>query len=82
MFLTYPFVDAVVGNNPPVARNLHMGDYTNLSVELDIDLRQRCRACPACPTGRARRSPVLDRGLHAAAKLAARSCPACPPGCH
>ncbi|WP_435746641.1 MCE family protein [Nocardioides sp. SYSU DS0663] len=39
VFLTYPFVDEVVGRDPQVARNLHMGDYTNLSVELDIDLR-------------------------------------------
>jgi phospholipid/cholesterol/gamma-HCH transport system substrate-binding protein len=38
VFLTYPFVDEVVGRDPQVARNLHLGDYTNLSVELDIDL--------------------------------------------
>lgn len=37
-FLTFPFVDEVVGRDPQVARNLHMGDYTNLSVELDVDL--------------------------------------------
>jgi phospholipid/cholesterol/gamma-HCH transport system substrate-binding protein len=36
--LTYPFVDAVVGKNPAQARNLHMGDYTNLSAQLDLDL--------------------------------------------
>ncbi|TIC79946.1 MCE family protein [Nocardioides sp. GY 10127] len=38
VFLTYPFVDEVVGRNPQVARNLHMGDYTNLSIEMDLDL--------------------------------------------
>ncbi len=38
VFLTYPFVDEVVGRDPQVARQLHMGDYTNLSVQLDIDL--------------------------------------------
>jgi phospholipid/cholesterol/gamma-HCH transport system substrate-binding protein len=38
VFLTYPFVDAVVGKNPAQARNLHMGDYTNLSVQLDLNL--------------------------------------------
>jgi len=38
VFLTYPFVDEVVGRNPTVARNLHMGDYTNLSIKLDINL--------------------------------------------
>jgi phospholipid/cholesterol/gamma-HCH transport system substrate-binding protein len=40
VFLTYPFVDEVVGRDPQVARNLHMGDYTNLSVVLDVDLTQ------------------------------------------
>lgn len=35
-FLTYPFVDEVVGRDPQVARNLHMGDYTNLAITLDI----------------------------------------------
>jgi virulence factor Mce-like protein len=38
MSLTYPFLDAAVGNDPQVARNLHLGDYTNLSVDLDLDL--------------------------------------------
>jgi len=36
--LTYPFVDEVVGRDPQVARNLHMGDYTNLSIQLEVDL--------------------------------------------
>jgi phospholipid/cholesterol/gamma-HCH transport system substrate-binding protein len=38
VFLTYPFVDEVVGRDPQVARNLHMGDYTNLSIVLEVDL--------------------------------------------
>jgi len=38
VFLTYPFVDEAVGRDPQVARNLHMGDFTNLSVNLDIDV--------------------------------------------
>ena len=38
VFLTYPFVDEVVGRDPQVARNLHMGDYTNLSIQLEVDL--------------------------------------------
>ncbi len=38
VFLTYPFVDEVVGRDPQVARNLHMGDYTNLSVQFDVSL--------------------------------------------
>ena len=41
VFLTYPFVDEVVGRDPQVARNLHMGDYTNLSVELDVSAARR-----------------------------------------
>ena len=40
VFLTYPFVNEVVGRDPQVARNLHMGDYTNLSITLDLDLTQ------------------------------------------
>ena len=38
VFLTYPFVDEVVGRDPQVARNLHMGDYTNLSITLDLNI--------------------------------------------
>ena len=38
VFLTYPFVDAAVGRDPQVARNLHMGDFTNLSINLDVDV--------------------------------------------
>lgn len=37
-FLTYPFIDEAVGRDPNVARNLHMGDYVNLSVDLQLDL--------------------------------------------
>ena len=38
VILTYPFVDEVVGRDPQVARNIHMGDYTNLSARLDVNL--------------------------------------------
>jgi len=38
VFLTYPFVDAAVGTNPAQARSIHLGDYTNLSAQLDLDL--------------------------------------------
>ena len=51
VFLTYPFVDEAVGRDPQVARNLHMGDYTNLSVNLNLDLLN----LPTLPTG-----PVCD----------------------
>lgn len=37
-FLTYPFIDEAVGRNPRTAKNLHMGDYVNLSVDLQLDL--------------------------------------------
>ena len=40
IFLTYPFIDGIVGKNAQQARDLHMGDYTNLSVKLDLDLEQ------------------------------------------
>ncbi|MFA6300143.1 MAG: MCE family protein [Nocardioides sp.] len=49
VFLTYPFVDEVVGRDPQVARNLHMGDYTNLSVTLDIDLTGSQPTVPGIP---------------------------------
>ncbi|WP_200950128.1 MCE family protein [Nocardioides sp. Root151] len=38
VLLTYPFVDESVGRDPQVAKNLHMGDYVNLSLKLDIRL--------------------------------------------
>lgn len=50
VFLTYPFVDEVVGRDPQVARNLHMGDYTNLSVTLEVDLSQGSTGLPTLPT--------------------------------
>ncbi|MCY7400050.1 MAG: MCE family protein, partial [Nocardioides sp.] len=49
-FYSYPFVDEVVGRDPQVARNLHMGDYTNLSAELDIDLSQTLDVLDDLPT--------------------------------
>jgi phospholipid/cholesterol/gamma-HCH transport system substrate-binding protein len=49
VFLTYPFVDEVVGRNPAQARNLHMGDYTNLSVQMDIDLTKGLPELPGLP---------------------------------
>ena len=50
VFLTYPFVDEVVGRDPQVARNLHMGDYTNLSITLDVDLTGAGTGLPTLPT--------------------------------
>jgi phospholipid/cholesterol/gamma-HCH transport system substrate-binding protein len=50
VFLTYPFVDEVVGRDPQVARNLHMGDYTNLSIQLELDLSDLLPSLPSLPT--------------------------------
>ena len=51
VFLTYPFVDEVVGRDPQVARNLHMGDYTNLSITLDINIDAGITLPTGLPTG-------------------------------
>jgi phospholipid/cholesterol/gamma-HCH transport system substrate-binding protein len=69
VFLTYPFVDAAVGNDPQVARNLHMGDFTNLSVRLDLDLA----GLPTLPSLPGAPGPVCDTvaQLTAAAQQAA-----------
>jgi phospholipid/cholesterol/gamma-HCH transport system substrate-binding protein len=50
VFLTYPFVDEVVGRDPQVARNLHMGDFTNLSITLEVDLSNGTTGLPTLPT--------------------------------
>lgn len=49
-FYAYPFVDEVVGRDPQVARNLHIGDYTNLSVTLELDLTKGLPTVPGLPT--------------------------------
>ncbi|WP_110206743.1 MCE family protein [Nocardioides daejeonensis] len=38
VLLTYPFVDEAVGRDPQQARNLHMGDFVNLAIKLDVRL--------------------------------------------
>ena len=50
VFLTYPFVDEIVGRDPQVARNLHMGDFTNLSITLDLELPTLPTTLPTLPT--------------------------------
>ncbi len=49
--LTFPFVDAVVGRNRQQALALHMGDYTNLSIQLEVDLRNGLPDPPGLPGG-------------------------------
>ncbi len=53
VLLTYPFVDEVVGRDPQVARNLQMGDYTNLSVQLELDFSdlENLPVVPGLPCG-------------------------------
>jgi phospholipid/cholesterol/gamma-HCH transport system substrate-binding protein len=58
VFLTYPFVDAAVGNDPQVARNLHMGDFTNLSVRLDLNLTNL--KAPSNPLPTSVTSPIVQ----------------------
>ncbi len=60
VFLTYPFVDEVVGRNPAQARNLHMGDYTNLSIQMDIDLSKGLPQLPGLPTVPGLPEPPVD----------------------
>ena len=72
VFLTYPFVDEVVGRDPQVARNLHMGDYTNLSVTLDIDLTEGLPDPPGIPN-----IPCIELGADPAARPAAAGRASC-----
>jgi phospholipid/cholesterol/gamma-HCH transport system substrate-binding protein len=52
IFFTYPFPDAnLISRDPQAARNLHMGDYVNLSVQLDVDLSGGTTSLPGLPTG-------------------------------
>ena len=65
VFLTYPFVDEVVGRDPQVARNLHMGDYTNLSVQLDVNLGElgtlpEAPGAPCTPLSEIPEGPPID----------------------
>ncbi len=63
VFLTYPFVDAVVGKNAAQARNLHMGDYTNLSVQLDLNLNNGLPQLPVDPTQVCQYVPQVGKRL-------------------
>ncbi|MGH3353042.1 MAG: MCE family protein [Nocardioides sp.] len=47
--LTYPFVDAAVGGSPQTARNLHMGDFVNLDVTVDLNLDTLLDNAPDLP---------------------------------
>ncbi len=56
--LTFPFIDSVVGKNPQQARDLHMGDYTNLDIDLDLDLEEIITGGLPLPT-----APLPSEGL-------------------
>ena len=58
--LTYPFVDEVVGRDPQVARNLQMGDYTNLVDQARPLARPERQPADRCRPG-CRRSDAADR---------------------
>ncbi|HET8559112.1 MAG TPA: MCE family protein [Marmoricola sp.] len=58
VFLTYPFADAAVGQDPQVARNLHMGDFTNLSIRLEMNLQSL--NLPSNPVPTSVTSPVVQ----------------------
>ncbi|CAA9365625.1 MAG: MCE-family lipoprotein MceE [uncultured Nocardioidaceae bacterium] len=60
IFLTYPFIDGVVGKNPQQARDIHMGDYTNLSVELDLNLENILNNGIGIPGGPTVKLPNCD----------------------
>jgi phospholipid/cholesterol/gamma-HCH transport system substrate-binding protein len=83
-FLTYPFIDESVGRDPTVARNLHMGDYVNLSVNLDLDLNHLSLPGLACiPINQLPDSPLDQlinlKNLCKGAQTALQQCLATPP---
>jgi len=83
-FLTYPFIDESVGRDPTVARNLHMGDYVNLSVNLDLDLNNLSLPEVACiPINQLPDSPLDQlinlKNLCKGAQAALQGCLKTPP---
>ncbi|WP_435769981.1 MCE family protein [Nocardioides sp. SYSU DS0651] len=83
-FLTFPFIDEAVGRDPNVARNLHMGDYVNLSVDLRLDLANLELPDIACiPINQLPDSPLDElidlKGLCDGATKALQSCLKTPP---
>jgi hypothetical protein len=74
VFLTYPFVDSVVGKNPTQARNLHMGDYTNLSAKLDLDLTGAGGGSLPSPTSTCQYVPQAGKKLCGNALSSVQAC--------
>lgn len=86
VFLTYPFVDSVVGKTPITARNLHMGDYVNLSIRLDLQLPKGGPSLPPvppivvanCQQAKQVVRQAINRQAAAAARQAVNAVPALP----
>lgn len=70
VLLTFPFVDAAVGSSPQVARNLHIGDYVNLSANLDLDLNTLAKGLGLPPTTLGGISTIVCGNLPEQAKQA------------
>lgn len=84
-FLTFPFIDEAVGRDPSVARNLHMGDYVNLSVDLRLDLGElelpdiACVPINELPDNKPLEQLINIKNLCAGATKALQSCLRTPP---
>lgn len=50
MLFTFPFTDSVVGRDPQAARDLPMGDYQNLAINLDLDIDDLLANPPSLPS--------------------------------
>ncbi|PWN02023.1 mammalian cell entry protein [Nocardioides silvaticus] len=83
IFSTFPFSDDIIGRDPAVARNLHFGDYVNLSVELDLDLNNiaqiACVPFSLLPDGTPLDQLIDLPGLCAGVVNALQSCVRVPP---
>lgn len=84
-FLTFPFIDESVGRDPAVARNLHMGDYVNLSVDMQLDLENfelpdiACVPINELPDNKSLEQLIKIKNLCAGATKALQSCLRTPP---
>ena len=58
ILLTFPFMDAIVGKNPQQARDLHMGDYTNLSIQMNLDVNTILSGGPVGSGGSGSDGPI------------------------
>lgn len=83
IFSTFPFSDDVIGRDPAVARNLHFGDYVNLSIELDLNLNDiaqiACVPFSLLPNGTPLEKLLDLPGLCAGVVKAIQSCLKVPP---